>query len=146
MSLIKVDPFRGVDTVFRRMNELFDGFNDGGLQFEIGDFTPRVDICDEAEGVSFHAELPGLEKKDVKITVTDDRILTIRGEKKREEKQQNKNYTRIERNYGSFSRSFTLPSDLKLDSVKASFDKGVLTVWVAKKEPAMHKEQEIKIS
>jgi HSP20 family protein len=146
MSLIKVDPFRGVDTVFRRMNEMFDGFNDGGLQFEIGEYSPRVDICDEAEGVSFNAELPGLDRKDVKITVTDDRVLTIRGEKKREEKQQNKNYTRIERKYGSFSRSFTLPSDLKLDSVKASFDKGVLTVWVAKKEPAMHKEQEIKIS
>lgn len=146
MSLIKVDPFRGIDTVFRRMNEVFDGFQDGGVRFEIGEFTPRVDICDEAEAVTFNAELPGLDKNDVKITITDNSVLTIRGEKKREAKLEEKNYTRIERNYGSFSRSFSLPKDLKTEAIRANFKDGLLSVSIPKKEPSAHKELDVRIS
>lgn len=146
MNIIKVDPFRGFDGMFRRMNEIVDEVQRGGLRFEMGDFAPRVDIRQNAEAVTIHAELPGLTKDDVKITLSDDRILTIRGEKKREETSEETNYLRVERSYGSFTRSFNLPEHLRTDAVTASFDNGVLTITVPKAEPVVPKEQEISIN
>jgi len=145
MGIIKVDPFRGFDTMMRRVNEVFDDVNRGGIRFEIGDFTPRVDVADTEKSLTFHAELPGLTKEDVKISVTDGNMLTIRGEKKREEKTEEKNFLRVERSWGSFTRSFALPDNLDTDSISASFDNGVLNIEIAKKEPAKPKELEITI-
>ncbi|MCO6465660.1 MAG: Hsp20/alpha crystallin family protein [Bradyrhizobiaceae bacterium] len=145
MGIIKVDPFRGFEQVSRRVNDVFDQMQRGGFAFEMGDFSPRVDVTEDDKGVMFHAELPGIPKEAVKITVSDDKVLTIRGEKKREEKQEDKNYMRIERRYGSFARSFGLADNLDTDSIKASFDNGVLTVAIAKKEPAKPRELEVTI-
>lgn len=146
MGIIKVDPFRGLDTVMRRVNDFYEDVNRGGIRFEVGDFQPRVDISEDATSVTIHAELPGIAKEDVKITITDQSVLTIRGEKKRETKSAERNFMRIERSYGSFTRSFTLPDNLKNSDVNASFDGGVLTITIPKAEPAKPKEQEITIS
>lgn len=147
MSIIKVDPFRGFDSMMRRMNDVFDEVNRGGIRFEVGDFTPRVDVAETDGSITLHAELPGIDKKDVKITVNDGNILTIAGEKKREEKTEDKekNYMRIERSYGSFARSFTLPDNVSTENINAAFDNGVLTITVPKKEPAKPKELEVTI-
>lgn len=147
MSIIKVDPFRGFDSMMRRMNDVFDEVNRGGIRFEVGDFTPRVDVAETDGSITLHAELPGIDKKDVKITVNEGNILTIAGEKKREEKTEDKekNYMRIERSYGSFARSFTLPDNVSTENINAAFDNGVLTITVPKKEPAKPKELEVTI-
>ncbi len=145
MGIIKIDPFRGFDSLSRRVNEAFDEVQRGGFTFEMGDFSPRVDVTEDDKALNFHAELPGIPKEAVKITVSDDRVLTIRGEKKREEKQEGKNYRRIERSYGSFARSFNLPENLNTAEIKASFDNGVLSVEIPKTEPAKPKETEVTI-
>jgi HSP20 family protein len=145
MGIIKVDPFRGFDSMIRRVNEVFDDVNRGGIRFEIGDFTPRVDISDTDAALTFHAELPGMSKEDVKISITDGNMLTIRGEKKREEKTEEKNFLRVERSWGSFTRSFALPDNLDTDKVNAEFENGVLNVAIPKREPSKPKEQEINI-
>ena len=102
-------------------------------------------MSNDATGLTIHAELPGMEKGDVKITITDGNVLTIRGEKKREEKHDEKNFMRVERSFGSFARSFTLPDGMRTDSVNASFENGVLTITIPKAEPVAPQEQEINI-
>ncbi len=145
MSIIKVDPFRSVDSVLRRMSDVFDDVQRGGVRFEIGDFAPRVDIAHTDKAISFHAELPGLTKEDVKISINEDNVLTIRGEKKREETSEEKNFVRVERSFGSFTRSFTLPDNLEASAVQATFENGVLNITIPKKEPAAPKEHVISI-
>jgi HSP20 family protein len=146
MSIIKVEPFRGFEHMFRRVNALMDDIDKGGIRFEVGQFTPRVDIAETEKAVTMHAELPGMAKDDVKITVSSDNVLTIRGEKKREEKTEEKNFMRVERTYGSFSRSFTLPDNLDTANIAAQFENGVLNVSIPKTEPAKPKETEISIA
>ena len=145
MSIIKVDPFRGFDTMMRRVNDVFDDVQRGGIRFEVGDFSPRVDIAHDEKSLTIHAELPGINKDNVKITVNEDNVLTIRGEKKREDKHEEQNYMRLERSYGSFTRSFALPDTVDSENVSASFKDGVLTVSMSKREPAKPKELEVTI-
>ncbi|WP_243438581.1 Hsp20/alpha crystallin family protein [Fundidesulfovibrio soli] len=96
---------------------------------------PAVDISETDAEIQVKAELPGLEPKDVNVTLQND-VLTIQGEKKFEEEEKKENYHRIERSYGSFFRSIPLPSAVKDDGVTAKFDKGVLTVTLPKREPS----------
>jgi HSP20 family protein len=103
---------------------------------------PALDISESDSEIVVKAELPGLESKDVEITVDED-ILSIRGEKKFEEEEKKDNYHRIERSYGSFQRSVVLPCSVTTDQVRAKFDKGVLTISMAKS--AKEKGQKIKI-
>ncbi len=146
MSIIKVDPFRNFDSMFRRMNDVFEDIQKGGIRFEVGDFSPRVDITDDAANVVIHAELPGIPKENVRITINEQNVLSIRGEKHREEKSEDKNYVRVERSYGSFARSFVLPDNLATNNVQAAFDNGVLTITIPKREPEKPREQEISIN
>ena len=145
MGIIKVDPFRGFDSMMRRMNDVFEDVNRGGIRFEMGDFTPRVDISSDDSQLVINAELPGLTKDDVKITINDDNILTLRGEKKREEKHEEKDYMRVERSYGSFTRSFALPDGIDRGSVGANFSDGVLKITLSKVAPQEPAEVEVNI-
>lgn len=96
---------------------------------------PAVDVSEDGKEVTVKAELPGLEAKDVELTL-ESGVLTIRGEKKFEGEEKKENYHRIERSYGSFVRAVPLPREVKSDKVKAKFDKGVLTVTMPKAEKA----------
>ena len=96
-------------------------------------FLPAVDIRETPEQLVISAELPGLDKKDVHITL-ENQVLTIAGERSFEKEVKNETCHRIERSYGTFSRSFTLPANLQTDKVDAKFDKGVLTIQVPKAE------------
>lgn len=147
MALVRFDPFRGFDSVMRKMND-FIGDIDKGVNIEYGGFAPRCDISEDERNLYVHVELPGIKKDEVKVTIHDDNILMVKGEKKREEKVENddKSFIRIERTFGSFSRSFALPENVKSDSINARFDNGVLTITLEKIEPKKPKEIEIAVS
>ena len=152
-SLIPVGRQRGVargDNAFlslqQEIDRLFDDFTRGfpSLGSAVTNVAlPTMDVAETDKEVEITAELPGLEEKDVQINVADN-ILTIRGEKKAETEQKDKNYRLVERSYGSFERSLELPKGIDLDAIKASIDKGVLKVTVPKRAPAQVKKVEVK--
>lgn len=104
---------------------------------------PSMDISETDKAIEIMAELPGLEKKDVELNVADN-LLTIRGEKKNEREEKNKDYHLVERSYGSFSRSVELPAGVKVEDISAEIANGVLTVTVQKPAPKQTKQIEIK--
>lgn len=129
----------------QQMDRLFDDFLSGwgtsrpGRLFDVqlgADFTaPRVDVVEEEQAVVVTAELPGIDEKDVEVTL-DRGVLTIRGEKKSESERQEDRVTVSERRYGSFQRSFSLPEGIDEEKVSARFDKGVLTVRLGRRPEA----------
>jgi len=138
-------PFGDVVNMQREVGRLFDGLfsdfkEDGGLMTS---WSPRADVTENNESYVIKAELPGVSKNDVKITVREN-ILTIKGEKKQEKEEKDHNLHRVERSYGSFERSFSLPSNLKSDKIDAAYKDGVLTVTLPKAEEAKPKEIEVK--
>ncbi len=106
--------------------------------------VPAVDLFEEKDDIVVKAELPGMEKENIEVNLTD-HTLTIKGEKKKEEEVKEKNYYRSERSYGSFMRAIELPRDVHGDKVKASFKNGVLEVRVPKTEEAKAKEIKVKV-
>ncbi|MBM4141616.1 MAG: Hsp20/alpha crystallin family protein [Nitrospira sp.] len=111
---------------------------------EIEEVTPTVDVFEEGDNVVVKAELPGMGKEDIDVKVTDD-IITISGEKKKEEKVEKKNYYRIERSHGSFTRSLRLPAEVQTEKATAKFKDGVLEVKIPKTEEAKKKEKKVTI-
>jgi HSP20 family protein len=136
------EPFSTLYTDFDRMvHELGRNFP----AFRSTDLMPRVDVSETDKSIEVTAELPGLEDKDVEIDFTDD-VLTIKGEKKSEKEESDKNRYISERTYGSFVRSIQLPSGIDPAKIEASIDKGVLTVKVPKPAPTVTKKIDIKKS
>jgi HSP20 family protein len=107
-------------------------------------WTPAVDITEKDDEYLVKVELPGVEKNDVQITL-ESNILTVKGEKKQEKEEKGENYHRMERSYGSFQRSFTLPTTVKSDKIDASFKDGVLSIRLPKSEEAKPKLIEVKV-
>ncbi|MGE9008572.1 Hsp20/alpha crystallin family protein [Leptospira interrogans] len=126
----------------QEIDQLFDG-----VSRTIPGFTtstmPSMDIGETDKAIEITAELPGLEKKDVELNVTDN-LLTIRGEKKNEREEKTKDYHLVERSYGSFSRSVELPAGVKVDDITAEIANGVLKVTVQKPAPKQAKQIDIK--
>jgi len=154
MSIIRWNPTQELERwpsdffgIQRDINRLFDNFFRGGVQ---GDetfssyWTPAVDIAEQENEYLVKMELPGVNKEDVKISL-ESNILTIRGEKKQEKEEKNKSLHRVERSYGSFQRSFTLPTSVKSDKIDAFFEGGVLSVTLPKMEEAKPKQIEVKV-
>lgn len=96
-------------------------------------WTPAVDVKETQDEIQFHVELPGLKKEDVEITI-ENQVLTIAGERKFEKETKDENYHRLERSYGTFSRSFTLPTGVRSEQIVAKFENGVLTLNLPKQE------------
>jgi len=145
-DLMEWRPFREVSRLRREMDSLWDDyFGSGrrGLQPLQAVFAPAVDVKETAEAVVVKAEVPGMDAKEINISVTGN-VLTIKGEKKSEREEKEENYHLVERSYGSFSRSLTLPAAVDLDNIEAKYDKGVLTVTCPKKEEVKPKPIEIK--
>ncbi|MCU0307481.1 MAG: Hsp20/alpha crystallin family protein [Thermoleophilia bacterium] len=128
-AIVRWDPFREMSSLRDEMNRLFSRSigETGGASA----WTPAVDVFDGKEAITLKAELPGLAAEDIDIEV-DDNVLTIRGERRFEEKVEDGRYYRLERAYGSFSRSLQLPQGIRADDIAATFDKGVLEVRVPK--------------
>ncbi len=138
-------PLRDLVTVQEEMNRLFDGVFGRPLARAAFDFSPVVDIEENAEGFVLHADLPGVPPKDVKVSLMGD-TLTIKGERKQEEQKRDGSVLRCERVHGAFERSFTLGAPLRADQVKATFKDGVLEVRVPKAEEARMREIEVKVA
>ena len=106
--------------------------------------APTVDVYEEKDDIVVKAELPGMDKDNIEVNLTD-HTLTIKGEKKKEEEVKEENYYRSERSYGSFLRTLELPKDVHADKVKASFKNGILEVRIPKTEEAKAKEIKVKV-
>lgn len=140
------DPFYA----FRReMDRLFDDFLGsgfaltpfrGGFMESFGEFSPRVDVTETEKEVKVTAELPGLEDKDVEVSLSHD-VLTISGEKKAEKEDKGENYYRMERSYGSFQRAIQLPAEVNTDKVEAIFKNGILNITLPKTAAAQHRKK-----
>lgn len=152
MALMKFDPMRGYEQLSRRMSNIF-GDIDKGFSFEFGNFAPRVDISEDEKNIFIEAELPGVTKNDVKVSVSDDNVLIIKGkkerkteEKKEDDEEKGRSYIKTERVFGEFTRSFMLPENVKKDNIQAKYEDGTLNIVLEKVEPEKPKEVHIEIS
>ena len=138
MSLVKYYPRRNLVTLPREIDRFFSNF---GMDMDHSDtvWSPSVDITETEIAYEVKAEIPGMDKKDIKISVQEN-VLLLSGEKKKEEEKEDQNYHRVERSYGKFERSFKLPTDVKADEIKAKYKDGVLSVEIPKAEEVKPKE------
>ncbi len=148
MSIMRWRPRRDLLNIREEMNRLFDDFFSGWPERRRGllegEWAPSVDVAETDEDIVVTAELPGVKQDDVEISVVDD-VLTIKGEKKEEKEVKEKNYHRIERSYGSFQRSLSLPVGVQSDKAKATYKDGVLKVTIPKSEEARPKQIKINV-
>lgn len=145
MTLLRFDPARSFETIARKMSD-FTSEVEKGISFEFGSFSPRIDITENDKSLFVIAEIPGVKKQDVHLTVNDENILIIKGTNKAYDKNIEKKFVKVERGFGDFSRSFMLPDNIDKESISAKFENGVLTVTLAKKEPEAPKEIKIDIN
>jgi len=127
--------------VTRRM---FDTMND--IKPDISDFSPKVDIAHEEKAITLLVEIPGVNKEDVKISINEDRVLTISGEKKQHQTIDQQAFLRTERRFGTFTRSFKLTDLIDIQGIQAEFNNGVLSVTLPKIEQEQPKSIEVKIA
>jgi HSP20 family protein len=149
MALVGWDPFRELEEVSDRLNRMFarpaaSGTN-GKENMIVADWTPSVDISETEGEYLIKAEIPDVKKEDVKITL-EDGVLTIQGQRKQEKEDKGTRYHRIERSYGSFVRTFSLPDVIEVERVKAEFKDGVLNLHLPKSEKAKPKAIEVKVA
>ena len=148
MNLIRFNPARDLIRIRDDMDRIFHQVNFplvGEEELPDVEWSPRMDISETENGYILTADLAGMNKDDIKITLQDD-ILTLRGERKSEVKEEGKTYHLCERAYGRFSRSFRLNSPVAKDKIEASFKEGVLTLTLPKAEEAKPREIEIKMN
>jgi HSP20 family protein len=144
MNIIKYDPFREMRSLQDEVNRLFaSSFNRGDNEIVRGAWSPSVDIFENKDQIVLEAELPGMNADDVNISI-ENNVLTIHGERKFEKKDKGDNFHRVERSYGSFTRSFTLPPTVSSENANAEFENGVLRLTLAKREEAKPRRIEIK--
>ena len=146
MTMIKYDPFRELRSLQDEVNRLFNvGITRSGNGEDIvrGAWTPSVDIFENQDKIVLEAELAGMNPEDVDISI-ENNIITLKGERKFEKNEETENYHRVERSYGSFVRSFTLPRTVVSDEADASFENGILKVTLPKREEAKARKIEIK--
>ncbi len=146
MNIIKYDPFREMRSLQDEVNRLFaSSFSRGGNDNDLmrGAWSPSVDIFENQNEIVLEAELPGMRPEDVNISI-ENNVLTIHGERKFEKKDEQDNFHRVERSYGSFTRSFTLPPTVQSENAQAEFENGVLKLTLAKREEAKPRRIEIK--
>ncbi len=139
-------PFRDLVNMQRELGRVFDNlFSDTEGNIMVSDWAPRVDVMENQDSYTIKAELPGVNKNDVKITLHEN-VLSIRGEKKQEKEEKDLNFHRVERSYGSFERQFALPTGVKSEKIDASYRDGILTITLPKVEEAKPREIEVKVS
>jgi HSP20 family protein len=145
MTIVRYDPFRDLRTLQEEVNRLFSSnltpsFGEEGIGR--GAWNPNVDIYENKDQIVLEAELPGMNREDFELTV-ENNVITLRGERRFEKKDDADNYHRVERAYGSFSRSFTLPQVVSGDGATAEYRNGVLRVTLPKREEAKARRIEI---
>lgn len=140
-------PFRDLERMRREMDRLWDSFFEGKPSRkaeEVGEWLPSLDVSETKNDVVVKADLPGMDPKEIDISLADG-ILSIKGEKKQEKEEKEENYHLIERSYGSFFRSVRLPREVQSEKINASYKNGILKVTLPKSEEARKKEIKIKV-
>ena len=143
----ELTPFKDFDRMRKEMDRLWGSFLEVGSRRRGEDDTewyPSVDIAETKNVVVVKVELPGMDPKDIDVSLSDG-MLTIKGEKKQEREEKEENYHLVERSYGSFTRSVGLPKEVKHDKISASYKNGVLKIVLPKSEEAKQKEVKIKV-
>lgn len=146
MKLAKWDPFREMEEMLDPYSRSLDWPFRGGrsLNTKGADWAPRVDISETDAEFCIKADVPGIKREDVKINI-EDHILSISGENKQEKEEKGEKFHRVERFYGSFRRSFTLPENVNEEKIEANFKDGLLTLTIPKTEAAKPKSIEVKV-
>jgi HSP20 family protein len=143
--LTRWDPFREFTTLQDRMNRLFrDNYGEGQEALSTSTFAPPVDVYEDEHNVTLKIEVPGIDEKDIDVQI-ENNLLTVHGERKFEKEEKEENFRRVERQYGSFTRSFALPSTVNPDQVQAHYDKGILKIQLAKKAEAKPKQIKVNV-
>lgn len=146
MAIVKYNPFKDLRTMQEEMNHLLDlAWNrESGEDLKEGIWQPPVDIYEDRDSVVIKAEVPDIDQKDIEVKI-ENNTLTLRGERKQNLEVKKENYHRVERYYGTFQRSFTLPQTIDQEKVEAACDKGVLTVVLPKKEETKPKQIKVEV-
>jgi HSP20 family protein len=147
MSMTRWEPFRNLNTLQEQVNRLFeDSFaRSRSSQAELASWAPAVDIFETENELVVKADLPDMQEKDIDVRV-ENNTLTVRGERKFSNEVNEDNYLRVERAYGTFTRSFSLPNTVNTESIKAEYKNGVLTVHMPKREETKPKQIKIGVS
>src|ERR1700732_3565191 len=149
--LTRWEPFREFSTMQDRMNRINRLFRESYSPeapeeaLTTTNFAPPVDIYEDEHSITLKLEVPGIDEKDIDVRI-ENNTLTVHGERKIEKEEKEENFRRVERQYGSFTRSFTLPSTVDHENVQASYDKGILKISLAKKAEAKPKQIKVNVS
>ena len=141
------DPFREFSTLQDRMNRLFrESYGPEGREESLTttSFAPPVDVYEDEHTVSLKIEVPGIDEKDIDVRI-ENNVLTVHGERKFEKEEKEENFRRVERQYGSFTRTFTLPTIVDAEKVSANYDKGILKIALPKKAEAKPKQIKVNV-
>lgn len=150
-SLVRWRPLQEFTSLQRQMNRLFDAFSGETslMPFEDNlsgwEFGPPVDIYEDDQKLTFKVEVPGIDEKDIKVE-TENNLLTVHGERRLEKDIKEENFRRMERHYGAFSRSFTLPSTVDPQKIEANYAHGVLAIQMPKRAEARPKQIKVNVS
>src|SRR5262244_3193887 len=145
--LTRWEPFREFSSLQDRMNRLFqDSFGREGREEALATagFAPAVDVYEDEHKITLKIEVPGIDEKDIDVRV-ENNTLTVHGERKFEKEEKEENFRRVERHYGSFTRSFTLPNTVDPENIAADYDRGVLKIQLAKKAEAKPKQIKVNV-
>jgi HSP20 family protein len=144
-TLTQFQPFRGVSTLQEQINRLFnESFDRSSEEGNLTTWAPAVDILETEQNLVVKADLPDIKPEELDIRV-ENNILTIRGERKFEKKVNENSYLRVERSYGSFSRSFSLANTVNTEAIQADYKNGVLTLSIPKREEAKPKQIKVRV-
>ena len=145
MAIVRWDPLRELSTMQERLNRFFEDFRTDDDVMQRGDWLPSVDIYQtDTHEIVLKAEVPGIRKEDLDLRV-EDNTLTLSGSRREDKDVRKEHYHRVERAYGTFSRSFSLPSTIDTGKVRADYKDGVLTVTLPKTEEAKPKQIDVKV-
>ena len=144
--LTRWEPFRELNTLQDRMNRLFrDSVAEAQDQtLATSAFAPAVDVYEDEHNITLKIEVPGIDEKDIDVRI-ENNTLTVHGERKFEKEEKEENFRRVERQYGSFTRSFTVPTTVDAEKVSANYDKGILKITLAKKAEAKPKQIKVNV-
>ena len=145
MGIVRYDPFRDLRSLQEEVNRLFStnltrAFGDEGIGR--GAWAPSVDIYENKDQIVLEAELPGMKQEDFDLSI-ENNVITLRGERRFEKTDESDNYHRVERSYGSFTRSFTLPQSVSSEDAHAEYNNGVLRVTLPKREETKSRRIEV---
>ena len=146
MAIVKYNPFKDLRTMQEEMNHLLDlAWNrESGEDLREGIWQPPVDIYEDRDSVVIKAEVPDIDQKDIEVKI-ENNTLTLRGERKQNLEVKKENYHRVERYFGTFQRSFTLPQTIDQEMIEAACDRGVLTIVLPKKEEDKPKQIKVEV-